>query len=65
MVHGMEVFVEEFVHVHPTVKEILPSVDNESFGFRIEIRMQSKEANRLTERKTVVQRVYPTSIANM
>ena len=38
MVHGMKVFVEEFVRVHPAVKEILPSVDNESIGHPIEMR---------------------------
>lgn len=32
VVHGMEVFVEELVCVHPAVKEILPSVDNKSMG---------------------------------
>ena len=43
VVHGMQVFVEELVRMHPAVKEILPSVDDESFRHRIEPRTHLKK----------------------
>lgn len=61
----MEVLVEEFVRVHPSMKKILPSVDNESIGHPTEMRMQLGERSGLTGRRGVVRRGYPTSITNM
>lgn len=43
VMHGMEVLVKEFVRVHPAVKEILPTVDDESIEHPTEMKEQLGE----------------------
>lgn len=45
MVHGMKVFVEELVRMHPAVKKILPSVQNESFAIGMRMNLENRRMN--------------------